>query len=126
MDIKTSQIQAMLEFRRNRDWSQERLARDLGVAAKSVYRWEKGVCNPSTKILNRFEQLKFHLTVPLTQREIEVLQLVAQGATNNSIAQSLFVSENTVKTHLLHILKKLNLKHRKDAVTYAIREGLAD
>jgi len=60
----------------------------------------------------------------LSPREGEVLQLVAQGATNKKIADSLFISENTVKTHLRNIMEKLHLANRSQATAYAVRRGL--
>jgi len=60
----------------------------------------------------------------LSPREGEVLQLVAQGATNKEIADSLFISENTVKTHLRSIMEKLHLANRSQAAAYAIKRGL--
>ncbi|MFC1953041.1 response regulator [Chloroflexota bacterium] len=60
----------------------------------------------------------------LSPREGEVLQLVAQGATNKEIADSLFISENTVKTHLQNILDKLHLVNRSQAAAYAVKKGL--
>jgi DNA-binding NarL/FixJ family response regulator len=60
----------------------------------------------------------------LSPRESEVLQLVAKGATNREIADSLFISENTVKTHLQNIMEKLHLANRSQAAAYAIQKGL--
>jgi len=60
----------------------------------------------------------------LSPREVEVLQMVAQGATNRQIADSLFISENTVKTHLRNIMDKLHLANRSQAAAYAIQRGL--
>lgn len=60
----------------------------------------------------------------LSPREEEVLQLVARGATNREIADSLFISENTVKTHLRNILDKLHLANRSQAAAYAVKRGL--
>jgi DNA-binding NarL/FixJ family response regulator len=60
----------------------------------------------------------------LTEKELLVLRLVASGASNNSIAESLSISVNTVKTHLKSILGKLQLENRTQAATYAIRHGL--
>ena len=60
----------------------------------------------------------------LSRREKEVLKLVAQGATNKEIADALFISENTVKTHLSRILEKLHLANRSQAAAYAVRRGL--
>ncbi|MGD2165575.1 MAG: response regulator transcription factor [Anaerolineae bacterium] len=62
---------------------------------------------------------------PLTEREAEVLSLVAQGLTNQEIADNLFVSERTVRTHVSNILGKLHLANRTQAALYALRKGLA-
>ncbi len=60
----------------------------------------------------------------LTTREIEVLRLVARGASNAQIAVELHVTVNTVKAHLKRILEKLNVQNRTQAATYAMRCGL--
>jgi len=62
----------------------------------------------------------------LTDREREVLRLVADGATNREIASALYISENTVSFHMKNILGKLHLKNRAQAAAFAIRTGLAD
>ncbi|MBI4310448.1 MAG: response regulator transcription factor [Chloroflexi bacterium] len=62
----------------------------------------------------------------LSAREREVLQCVARGLSNKEVADALYVSVNTVKTHLKNILEKLHLKNRSQAAAYAIRTGLAD
>jgi len=62
----------------------------------------------------------------LTQREIEVLELVVEGKTNKEVAETLCLAENTVKNHLRNILAKLHLKNRAQAAAYAVREGLVD
>ena len=62
----------------------------------------------------------------LTDREMEVLKLVAQGLNNRDIAKQLFISENTVKNHIRNILEKLHLHSRMEAVVYAVREKLLD
>jgi NarL family two-component system response regulator LiaR len=61
---------------------------------------------------------------PLTEREVEVLKLVAQGLPNQEIANTLVVSERTVRTHVSNILEKLHLANRTQAALYALREGL--
>ncbi|MDP8959516.1 MAG: response regulator transcription factor [Actinomycetota bacterium] len=60
----------------------------------------------------------------LTGREVEVLQLVAQGLTSRDIGERLYISENTVKNHIRNILDKLGLHSRNEAVLYALREEL--
>jgi len=62
----------------------------------------------------------------LTDREKEILTKVAESATNQEIAQSLFISVKTVQTHRAHIMEKLNLHDRTMLVRYAIRKGLID
>jgi DNA-binding NarL/FixJ family response regulator len=61
---------------------------------------------------------------PLTPREVEVLRLIARGASNRDAAAALFVSEATVKTHLLHIYAKLGVNDRTAAVALAVERGL--
>jgi NarL family two-component system response regulator LiaR len=61
---------------------------------------------------------------PLTAREAEVLRLVAQGLSNQEIAERMVVSERTVRTHVSNILSKLHLANRTQAALYAVREGL--
>lgn len=60
----------------------------------------------------------------LTPREVDVLRLVAQGASNKQIANRLFVSEATVKSHLLHVFAKLGVDDRTAAVTVAVERGI--
>ena len=62
----------------------------------------------------------------LTEREIDVLKLVAQGYSNQEIADKLSVSDRTVGKHVSNILEKLHLANRTQAALYALREGLAD
>src|SRR5216684_1463365 len=63
---------------------------------------------------------------PLSDREREVLRLVAEGKTNRQIADSLFLSIKTVQTHRDHIMKKLHMHDRTELVKYAIRKGLIE
>ncbi len=62
--------------------------------------------------------------VILSDRELEVMECLAEGQTTNQIADHLFISENTVKTHVRHILEKLEAANRTEAVSKAIQMGL--
>ena len=62
---------------------------------------------------------------PLTEREVEVLVMVARGFSNQEIADMLVISERTVRTHVSNILSKLHLANRTQASLYALKEGLA-
>lgn len=62
---------------------------------------------------------------PLTERELAVLKLVAQGLSNQEIAEKLAIGERTARTHVVNILSKLHLANRTQAALYALREGLA-
>jgi two-component system response regulator NreC len=63
---------------------------------------------------------------PLSDREREVLRLLALGHTNQEIAQELFISVRTAETHRAHIMQKLRLSSRAELVRYALAEGLLD
>jgi two-component system NarL family response regulator len=65
-------------------------------------------------------------TPKLTEREMEVLTLVAKGMANKDIARQLFISENTVKNHVRNMLEKLQLHSRMEAVVYAVREKMLE
>ena len=83
------------------------------------------------KLLDEFKQMSrgeraVSTSPKLTERELEVLRLVAQGLNNREIAKQLFISENTVKNHVRNILEKLQLHSRMEAVMYAVREKLLD
>lgn len=84
----------------------------------------------ATKILGEFarhlqqDEAQAANKEDLTDREKEVLRLVAEGSTNRDIAGKLNVTENTVKYHLKNILEKLHLRNRAQAVAYAMQTGL--
>ncbi len=63
---------------------------------------------------------------PLTNREVDVLQVLAKGKSNRNIAEDLSISETTVRTHVSNILGKLHLASRTEAALYALKEGMAD
>ena len=85
----------------------------------------------ASKLLSEFNNLakaaqQKVLAPKLTDRELQVLKLVAQGMSNREVAEQLFISENTVKNHVRNILEKLHLHSRMEAVVYAVREKLLD
>ena len=95
---------------------------DLLRAVRAAARGEAAL-SPSvaTRLLG---QVRAPAQEPLSQREFEVLELVARGATNREAAAKLFISEATVKTHLLHIYAKLEVSDRAAAVAEAFQRGL--
>jgi len=86
----------------------------------------------ATKLLAEFQDLTAgmgrepveEVNADLSPREGEVLKLVAKGATNKEIGEALFISENTVKTHLQNIMEKLHLANRSQAAAYAVKKEL--
>ena len=110
-----------------KDISEEELGRTLTGIATGEPALSPGL---AAKILDEFARLsredpaKETESDGLTPREREVLELVVTGATNREIAAALYISENTVSFHMKHILAKLHLKNRAQAVAYAIRSGL--
>lgn len=65
-----------------------------------------------------------YFETPLTKRDLEVLQLIADGHSNAAIAQKLYITMNTVKTHVRSILSKLYVSDRTQAVIWGFRSGL--
>jgi len=101
---------------------------ELIQAVRQVYRGEPTLAPPiARKVLAELAQLpKMPLTSePLTEREMVILRLVAQGMSNGEIAEQLTIAEMTVRTHVSHILGKLHLASRTQAALYALKEGLA-
>src|SRR5690606_8009443 len=109
----------------SRDWSSDVCSSDLEELLRAVSAAARGetVLAPSvaSQLVGR---LRSPAEEPLSAREIEVLELVAAGATNRQAAKALFISEATVKTHLLHIYAKLGVNDRAAAVAAAFRRGL--
>ena len=101
-----------------KDASQEELFRAVEAAARG-----EAVLSPSvaTRLLG---QVRAPAAVPLSKRELEVLQMIARGATNREAARRLFISEASVKAHLLHIYAKLGVNDRAAAVAAAYDRGL--
>ncbi len=101
---------------------------ELLEAIRDVYRGESSL-HPTIarKLINELNQPSDlpPTTDPLTGREVDIIRLVAQGLTNQEIAERLVLSEWTVRTHVRNILDKLHLANRTQAALYALREGLA-
>ncbi len=111
-----------------KDASTDEVAQAVRVVADG-----QSLISPSMamKLLDEFKQMSRTdrsqpATPRLTDRELEVLRLVAQGLNNREIAKQLFISENTVKNHVRNILEKLQLHSRMEAVMYAVREKLLE
>jgi NarL family two-component system response regulator LiaR len=102
--------------------------RDLIQAIRDVYKGDSHlhptIARKLIRELNKPSDLP-PTNDPLTQRELEVLKLVAQGLSNREISDRLFISDRTVGAHVGHILEKLHLANRIQAALYALREGLA-
>ncbi len=101
---------------------------ELVQAIRQVYRGEPSL-DPS--IARKLLQELLHppktapTTDPLTERELDVLRLVAQGKSNREIAEQLVITEMTARTHVSNILSKLHLASRTQAALYALKEGIA-
>jgi two-component system NarL family response regulator len=110
---------------------------EVAEAVRSVHGGQS-LINPSMagKLLTEFatlakrdseEERAQHVAAPkLTDREMEVLKLVARGMNNRDIAKELFISENTVKNHVRNILEKLQIHSRMEAVMIAVRQKLIE
>ena len=83
----------------------------------------------ASKVLAEFRELSVygpgssHVFAPLSPREVQILDNIAQGMTNKEVAYTLAISEQTVKNHMSSILRKLSVNDRTQAVVYAIRQG---
>jgi DNA-binding NarL/FixJ family response regulator len=108
------------------------LARAVQAAHRGVYQLDPAVASKVVASLTRSTKPAPSLPDPavlnnapdLTSREIEVLRLIAQGATNREIAESLVISEGTVKNHISNILSRLGLRDRTQAAIYARENDL--
>jgi len=97
-------------------------------AIRDVYQGEPSISPDVAKKLMMEMQRPANLPPtadPLTEREVDVLRLIARGLTNQDIAAELVIGEGTVRTHVSNILSKLHLANRTQAALYALREGFA-
>ena len=101
---------------------------DLLAAIESVHRGQPSLSPViAQKVLSELKRPSDRPPTPdpLTDREVEVIRLVAKGLGNQEIAERLVVTEATVRAHVSNILSKLHLANRTQAALYALREGLA-
>jgi NarL family two-component system response regulator LiaR len=98
---------------------------ELLQAIRDVY-YGRAALNPTIakKLVQRMQKTEAKQIEELTSRETEVLCCIARGLSNREIADKLFISEPTVRTHVSNILMKLALPNRTHAALYAVREGL--
>jgi DNA-binding NarL/FixJ family response regulator len=99
-------------------------AHELRRAIKAAAAGQVYLTPQATARLLREVRTPEESTEPLTERETEVLQLLARGQSNKEISQALHIGEQTVKTHVSHILDKLDVPSRTQAALYALRTGL--
>lgn len=105
---------------------------DIVGAVRAIARGDAVVSSGMTqKLLTEFNVMSRRLEVErdgraLSQRELEVLRLIARGMPNKDIAAELVISQNTVRNHVRNILEKLRVRSRVEAAMYAVREKLVD
>ncbi|HEY6332398.1 MAG TPA: response regulator transcription factor [Blastocatellia bacterium] len=109
-----------------KDISPKELLAAVRKAANGETTIHSGVAAKIMKALSSSDKRKDGAADELSKREIEVLRLVADGQSNAAIAEALFISEKTVKSHVSSILSKLNLTDRTQAAVYAWRSGLVE
>jgi DNA-binding NarL/FixJ family response regulator len=107
-----------------KDASEERLTTAIRVIAEGGSMFAPSVTRRLIEEFARRPQQPLHHLGRLTDRENEVLRLLARGDSNTEIAATLFVSENTVKTHVARIMMKLGLRDRVQAVVVAYEAGV--
>lgn len=111
-----------------KDSSIEEVAQGIRVVADG-----QSLISPSmaAKLIDEFKTMSkpdkvTGAALKLTERELDVLRLVAKGLSNRDVAQRLAISENTVKNHVRNMLEKLQLHSRMEAVMYAVREKIVE
>jgi len=126
--IDQSRVQAALEAGATGYLIKDAASEELAVAIRAA---QRGEVHLDAAIARRLmESLSARSTVPdpfseLSEREVEILRLIADGHANKEIARRLVISERTARTHVSNILRKLGLSSRTQAALLAVREGLA-
>jgi DNA-binding NarL/FixJ family response regulator len=126
--IDQSRVQAALEAGASGYLIKDAAPEELAVAIRAAQRGEVHLDGAVARRL--MESLSARAAVPdpfaeLSEREVEILRLIAEGQANKEIARSLVISERTARTHVSNILRKLGLSSRTQAALLAVREGLA-
>lgn len=126
--IDQSRVQAALEAGATGYLIKDAAPEELAVAIRAA---QRGEVHLDAAIARRLmDSLSARSTVPdpfaeLSEREVEILRLIAEGHANKEIARRLVISERTARTHVSNILRKLGLSSRTQAALLAVREGLA-
>lgn len=101
------------------------LAQAIQAVHRGIYQLDSAVASKIVGALNtRKDNTSSTSNIDLTAREVDVLRLIAEGATNKEIAEKLFISEGTVKNHISNMLNRLGLRDRTQAAIYARENGL--
>lgn len=103
--------------------TRERLLESIRGAISGTHAWSREELRRITNSLGA-GPTSYDVEVPLTKRENEVLQLLANGRTNKQIAESLQISYETVKEHVQHVLRKVGVCDRTQAAVWAVRSGI--
>ncbi len=115
-------LEALRVTKEGSSWIDPAIARVVISQAKTIPSHEEEKTRQINAAEPEYEQLV--QAYPLTQRELEVLQLIVEGASNAEIAQKLYITVGTVKTHVRNILNKLCADDRTQAAVRALRSGL--
>ena len=107
-----------------KDVMMEELADAIRRAARGEAVMHPRIAERVIQEINGAREAAYNPFTELTNREMEVLRLIAKGMSNSDIAEALFISENTVKGHVSNILSKLHLADRTQAAVYAWDQGL--
>ena len=125
--IEEDKVQAALQAGASGYLLKDADANEVAMAIRSAHAGEVQLDPAVAKRLAESLRAPKHegLRDPLTEREREILVLVARGEANKQIARQLKISERTARTHVSNILRKLGVASRTQAALYAVREGLA-